>query len=372
VRVLFINHHHLDSNSGIHIFCLANQLTQLGIECIVCVPNNKEMVTLVGKPLFEVFNIDDLFRGKNKLINIDLIHAWTPREIVRKTTQELVETYNCPYIVHLEDNEEFIIEAFAKPSDNFFLKHLPPILLDRLTHPSLSHPLLYKDFLKKASGITLIIDSLQKFCPENIPNQVIWAGYQNDLQWNTPTDLKLKEQLGIAAQEFIVVYTGNTHAANRQEVASLYEAIELLYCRGVRIKLVRTGTDSAQFGHVSRRALPSLLSIADVLVQPGRSDQFNDYRFPSKLPEYLASGKPVILPNTNIGRFLTDKVECLLLNNGDAPDIVQKLESLLSNAELRNIIGTGGRKFAEKHLQWRYSAVKLHSFYLSVLKYSSF
>ena len=63
-----------------------------------------------------------------------------------------------------------------------------------------------------------------------------------------------------------------------------------------------------------------------MLVQPGRPDAFNDYRFPSKLPEFLASGRPVMLPRTNIGLHLEDGVEALLLGHGDADEIADKVD----------------------------------------------
>ena len=42
-------------------------------------------------------------------------------------------------------------------------------------------------------------------------------------------------------------------------------------------------------GFVPKARLPRLLALADVLVQPGRAGAFNDYRLPSKLPEFLAA-----------------------------------------------------------------------------------
>ena len=37
-----------------------------------------------------------------------LVHAWTPREAVRRLTEELSARHGCPYVVHLEDNEDAI------------------------------------------------------------------------------------------------------------------------------------------------------------------------------------------------------------------------------------------------------------------------
>ena len=381
MRVLFINYSHLETNSGIHVFNLANHLTRLGVECSVCIPELSHGTKEIGTTLFDVVSFDDL-RCKNKRWKVDIVHAWTPREVVRLMTEELVEIYKCPYVVHLEDNEEYLLEAtFGKSFAE--LNHLSLKNLDLIIPKHLSHPIRYREFLNKAYGISLIIDNLRDFCPPNLPIEVIWPGYEDEITWALPSDTMLRQQLGIGVDEFVVVYTGNAHSANRQEISSLYLAIGLLNRRGIRTRIVRTGIDhvellndslkellkgySINLGHVDRNKLPAILALADVLVQPGKSDQFNNYRFPSKLPEYLATGKPVLLPATNIGRYLKDGFECLLLQEGNALEIAQKLEMLFQDSDLRIKIGAAGRHFAEQKLRWKHSAVKLQAFYQSIL-----
>jgi glycosyltransferase involved in cell wall biosynthesis len=118
-----------------------------------------------------------------------------------------------------------------------------------------------------------------------------------------------------------------------------------------------------ELGVRPRSELPSILSLADVLVQPGGPDAFNDYRFPSKLPEFLASGRPVMLPRTNIGRHLQDEAECILLEQGDALEIARKLEPLLLDEGRRRRIGAAGRAFALEQLSWPKAARDLLTFY---------
>ena len=65
------------------------------------------------------------------------------------------------------------------------------------------------------------------------------------------------------------------------------------------------------------REIPGYLALADAYVQPGAPDDFNRYRLPSKLPEFLAMGRPVILPACNLGNELTDGENALLLREGD-------------------------------------------------------
>ncbi len=257
-----------------------------------------------------------------------------------------------------------------------------------LIPPHLSHPLRYKEFLEGAAGTSVIMDTLLEFCPGDRPARVIWAGYEESMEWSRGVDANLRARLKIGDHERVIVYTGNLHSANRAEVFSLYLAVALLNRHGIKTRLVRTGTDYVplidsaaklepvsddlqahciNLGHVPRQDLPSILSLADVLVQPGKADAFNAYRFPAKLPEFLATGKPVMLPATNIGRFLKDGEQCILLRDGNALEIAQKLETLFNDGALSERIGAAGRLFAERRLTWRQSAEDLRAFYQSTL-----
>ena len=135
-----------------------------------------------------------------------------------------------------------------------------------------------------------------------------------------------------------MVYTGNIHCSNLAEIQSLAMALVLLRRQGMRVKLLRTGSSYVpapwdgleelksvvvELGFLPRQRMPELLAAADVLVQPGESNRFNDYRFPSKLPEYLVSGRPVILPRSNLGNFLTDGENAILLDSGQATELVE-------------------------------------------------
>jgi glycosyltransferase involved in cell wall biosynthesis len=381
VNVVFASYHSFVSNSAIHIFHLANGLARGGVDCTVAVPVDPDTVREVGKPEFRVCTFEEALRTPPRAQEgPTLIHAWTPRENVRRFTLELAARLACRYVVHLEDNEESILERVLGTRVEDLLRRPEA---DVVVPDQLSHPHRYRTFLAGAAGVTAIIDRLLEFAPANVPQQVFWPSFDPELDWSPPRDERLRKQLGIAADEHVVAYTGNVHLANRREVASLYLAVALLRRRGVRLRLVRTGTDHAspfipelaglmkslviELGRRSRDELPSILALADVLVQPGGPDPFNDFRFPSKLPEFLASGKPVILPRSNIGRHLEDGRECVLLDVGNAIEIARKLEALLADESRRARIGAAGRAYALANLSWPKAVAEVRTFYERLL-----
>ena len=377
MNVVFVNHNSFASNSAGHIFHLANELAQLGLECTVAVPSDVHTIKELGTARFRAITYDELLRAAPRGAGPTLVHAWTPREIVRRYTEKLSARLGCPYVVHLEDNEESILARTLGVSVADLRRRA-----DLEVPESLTHPVRYRRFLAGAAGMTALIDRLLEFKPEGIPGQVFWPAFDAEMDWGRPPDEKLRQRIGLRPGERVVVYTGNVHPANQREVSSLYLALALLRRRGVPLRLVRTGTDFAppyepplaeimgelviSLGQRPRTELPAIVSLADALVQPGGPDPFNDYRFPSKLPEFLASGRPVLLPRSNIGRHLVDGEQCVLLEVGNALEIARKLEPLLADEERRRRIGAGGRAFALEHFSWAKAARELKSFYESL------
>jgi glycosyltransferase involved in cell wall biosynthesis len=379
VNLVFVNHASFASNSAVHIFHVANELVRLGVDCAVAVPKDAQTAQDLGTPLFRAGTYEEILRSPPRGSGPTLVHAWTPREIVRRYTEEFTARVACGYLVHLEDNEESIFERMAGASAAAEIRRRP----EAEVPDHLSHPVRYRRFLAGAVGVTALIDRLLEFKSGDVPGHVFWPAFDADLDWGRPPDEVLREQLGIRVGERVVVYTGNVHSANQREVSSLYLALALMRRRGVAVRLVRTGVDYAppyeppladkmrefviDLGLRARTDLPAIVSLADVLVQPGGPDRFNDYRFPSKLPEFLASGRPVLLPRSNIGRHLSDGEQCLLLETGNALEIARKLEPLLVDEERRRRIGAAGRAFALEHFSWPKVGRDLKAFYENLI-----
>ena len=70
----------------------------------------------------------------------DLIHAFTPREHVRQLTVATAARYGCPYIAHLEDNEETILADAIGSEAYERLGTLPLAEGDQIVGPRRSHP----------------------------------------------------------------------------------------------------------------------------------------------------------------------------------------------------------------------------------------
>lgn len=386
-NILFIMYYDFSTSSAIHVHTFANSLQKAGNDCIVAVPVNKENVNnfIGGEILYKPALYEETNRSPFNFSNgkgPDIVHGWTPREVVRNQCGFLRQKFPaCKLIIHLEDNEEVVLEKMLGFS-NEFLRSLPNDILSDITPDVLSHFNYYKEFLNDAEGITVIIDTLNEFVPKDKPHFMLWPIVDLEEYQPREIDHNLRAKMGINPSDFVICYTGSVHSVNYKEVRSLYLAVALANREGVSVKLVRTGRDEYNFlgdddkwarqytielGYVDRDKIPEYLSIADFLIQPGRNDRFNAYRLPSKIPEFLAMGKPVAVPNSNIGRFLKDKDEAIILEKGDSLDILSAIKRVKGNGELKNRIATGARKFALKNFDKETITNNLGEFYSNII-----
>jgi glycosyltransferase involved in cell wall biosynthesis len=379
MRALVVYFGPFDVNSGIQAYHFGNELTDLGWEVTIAALGDPERAKAVGEPRFEYISHDTLDRRVREMQRDPketIVLAWTPRERVRRMTMDAVRRLGAPYVIHLEDNEELLIES-ALGRSLAELQRLPPRQQDSLATLDLIHPTHHREFLDGAAGVTVITEALNEFNRAGRPHRVVRPGI--DLERFRP-DLEppSRRALGLAEDDFVLVYHGIIHYANQHDMLSLYLAVKLLQRRGRPVRLVRLGHTEfggpdprsfralgdgvVELGPTPWREIPSYLAVADAYVQPGPPDDFNRYRLPSKLPEFLAMGRPVILPHCNIGNDLTHGENALLLEQGNAMEIVVRIEELLADRALAARLGEGARRFATERLSWGANAAGLADF----------
>jgi glycosyltransferase involved in cell wall biosynthesis len=236
--------------------------------------------------------------------------------------------------------------------------------------------------MASADAITIIVDRLRELVPTGKPTHLIWPAADETSFFQRPIPWAMRSALGWGADHTVLFYHGNVHATNQAEVRELYSAVLQLNEAGFPTKLIRTGRDFCDFlgamksritphvitlGQVDHQHhLPPLLALADFFIQPGVPDTFNDYRFPSKLPEFFALGRPVILPRTNLGELLRHGEDAWILAKADAPGMVEAVIRLREDNRLRERLTAGASSVAARYFNWRRSASNLLAFYNSL------
>ena len=384
MNILFVNYGDFTSNSLNHIAGFANTLAGRGHACIVAVPSGAETIAAIPGPRFRPALFAALLAKPAAFPDgrpADLIHAWTPREVVRRFVLAYQPSAQARLVIHLEDNEDFLLSAWLNEPVATLLQMSEADLAEK-SSLGLSHPRRYRQLLRVADGITHIIGPLSEFIPAGVPTLELPPGVDATLYAPQTADPVLRRELGLRDGERIITFTGSITFANEPEMRDLYAAVALLNARGTPTRLIRTGLTLPAFqerlspaeraavielGFVTKAQLPRLLALADVLVQPGRAGPFNDYRLPSKLPEFLSSGRPVILPATNLGRVLRDGTDALLLRTGSPEEIADLCARVFQDKTLAKKLGENAAAFARQHFDPAAIGARLEKFYAQLL-----
>ncbi len=106
-------------------------------------------------------------------------------------------------------------------------------------------------------------------------------------------------------------------------------------------------------GHsINHNEVPNWIAQSDALIVPLRKG-FGDSSFPSKLGEYLASGRPVVCTTDGIlSQNLRSNNISLIVEPGDVEGLVDPFSRLKSDHALRLQLATRGRAYAKEHFSF--------------------
>ena len=379
-NILFVLYDDFRCNSAIHVHSLARELFLLGFSCAVAIPSGKDTADQFPGRKFEPVLYEEVEQARFCFPDgrgPDIVHAWTPREIVRNFCLRIAELYRFRQFVHMEQNERQILALLTcRPWSQ--IERLTLGELDGLVPMSLFHPVRGVDFMRNSDGITLVIDKLKELVPSPPSSLVLWPSAQPDLFFPCSRSKANRDAFGISAENTVIVYTGNVHQANAQEVHRLYVAIAMLNREGFPTTLVRTGENYypllgsneswikpfvLELGTVPRESIPSVMALADLFVQPGRPDEFNNYRFPSKLPEFLSIGRPIILPASNIALHMVHGKDAWILQDANEINIAEAVRTIMGDWDLYTTLASGALDFFRTRLDCKRDARELAEFY---------
>lgn len=141
-----------------------------------------------------------------------------------------------------------------------------------------------------------------------------------------------------------------------KEVSEKIKNIKLILIGGSEQSIIKFKKYSSELGidnktHftgiLKRKSLFENLLNSDILILTRPNNKQSDAGFPTKLGEYLITGKPVVITETGeIKYFLEDEISAFIAEPGNLNSIVNKLMTALENEELAEKVGINGKKVA--------------------------
>src|SRR5215472_5595185 len=112
MNILFVLYGDFTSNSANPLVLYARELHARGHKCAIAVPSNPESISLHENPAFAPILYRDALASQESIFPdgrpADVIHACTPREVVRRFVTSYMTRRPTPLVIYLEDNESWI------------------------------------------------------------------------------------------------------------------------------------------------------------------------------------------------------------------------------------------------------------------------
>lgn len=226
-----------------------------------------------------------------------------------------------------------------------------------------------------ADGVVTISSVLQRRAIELgcRPDRVAWipTGAPTDRIRPMPVDTA-REELGVPVHRRIVGFIG----MGQGDLGIVMQALQQL--PDVWLMVVgKTRSETHQLalqygvakrvwqtGFVPDDRVGVYLACADVMCLPLEDRAANRGRFPNKMLDYLAAGRPTVAsPVGDISHLLASYRVGLLATDGS---FAKAMESLLSSPQLRDEFGKNARNLAETDFAWSRIIDRLEVFYRQV------
>ena len=238
------------------------------------------------------------------------------------------------------------------------------------------------DLRRKADAVTVISSGMSRFAVQHgvardktfvvrggadidkvRPLAKIWA--RRNLGF--PEDGKIvgfmgtfQGDLDIAIQSIVSV---------RKEIPNSYLMVVGTPREGTRRLAEELGVGEAliEVGRCSDVLLPQYLACADVLALPMRANLPNETRWPNKIGEYMACGRPMVVSNVGDVAEVVARHRIGLAVEPGVEGFAAGIKALLMRTDAAEEMGTRARELACAEYSWSLVASELEKIYLQVI-----
>lgn len=186
-----------------------------------------------------------------------------------------------------------------------------------------------------------------------------------------------RNELGWPQDIFVIGYIGTIFYRDAHLMAQAFNIIRqteprtrmLLagYCNVAIETLVKDANAIQRTGPIRYDEINIYLAACDICWLPLRDSGANRGRFPLKINDYMAVGKPVVATDVGDIAALVQQGEFGLIAHDQPEALAMQVHHLLHNPTQREIMGQRARHLAETQFNWTHISDRLSQFYEHVL-----
>jgi len=297
----------------------------------------------------------------------DLVHAFESRPVVILPALYWQRHRGVPLILDwcdwfgrggaVEERPNRLVRTILRPVETFFEEH----------------------FRSRADGTTVINTVLQQraielgVAPETI---LLLPNGSNVDELNLIPQEVARKALGWPTGVWVIGYIG---AIFHRDAALMAQAFNLIYQSEPRSRLLLAGYCNVaveemvaepkavwRTGPIAYDKINIYLAACDVCWLPLRDSKANRGRYPLKINDYLAVGRPIVATAVGDISEFVHRGKFGLLSSDTPADLAHQVLNLLRKPTLRERMGRRGRHIAESELSWDRMAGELEQFYQKV------
>lgn len=383
MKILFLNHNYEDFGTYYRCYFLGKCLARLGhMVDLVCATKKNFDLTIKRKIIAPNFNIITLPR-----IRFHEYHTGHSLRAIINSGIVLIKDYDLLHSFAVSQPTTAIPTIVAKYFKN------KPIFVDwddawgdgfANSHPFLvkkTISFLEKHIPKAACKITVVSDFLRERAIEYgySENTIVKIPNGANIEEIKPLDQdKAREYLNMNKNEIVLLSIGHTYM---ETMGSLLDAFSIVLQKEKNAKLYLVGnfglnhsikkdimlrfSDAIVFtGERPFRLIPYYLSASNLLILPMKNSTIEKSRFPIRLGDYMASGRPIVSNAVGEVKNVIETEKCGLTCKTDDPESFASIMlRLIEDTELQTTLGAKARKSAEEKYSWLNIAKQLNFLY---------
>jgi glycosyltransferase involved in cell wall biosynthesis len=227
-------------------------------------------------------------------------------------------------------------------------------------------------FRIRADATTVISSALEKRAVQLgvKPDTILRLPQGCDVEGIVPRErVWSRRQLSFSAPGPVVGYVG---VLNRSDAQLLFDTWRLIRERRADARLILIGNPKCDIpndasiirsGFVSRDAMTTLMAACDVMILPLKDNIASRGRWPSKLNDYLAAGRPTVATAVGDCRELFANYPIGQATVDEPSALAATVLALLDQPEECRRMGEAARRLAEEQFAWPVLAARLDAHY---------
>lgn len=381
MRVLFLNHNVVETGTFFRAFHFARQLVTRGYQ--VTLVTTSRAARLRGRSYerdgVEMFEAPDWLPGRART-GWDPYNTWVRRAFVRRHPFDIVHAFDSrPAVIYpalsvaTRKSTTFVMDWADWWGKGGWIQERSGWVVRNTFGPV--EAWFEEAFRTRAHGMTVASRALaERSAALGIAADRIelLPGGCEALSVPWPSRAAARSQLGIPLQVPLVLHVGvltpGDYAYLRETFSHVRKdnpraALVLAGRTGIRVPRRDVEIGATATGELEAETMRAWLAAADVCVIPCRDTIGNRGRWPSKVNDYLAAGRAVVMPRVSDAAALIQQAAAGWSTGVSADAFAAGIVHALASRAEADAAGARGRQAAESDLAWPRLTERLMTFY---------